>query len=127
MNQLSQLIYFADVVGGADGLFLFISITSAFLTLVFTGIHVGMKADECVQPLSLKWGMSALGCFFLFCFLTVATPSKETVYAISASEVGEEIVNSDTANKAKQALNRWLDKQIQDVEPVKTEEEKEAE
>ena len=39
-------------------------------------------------------------------------PASATIYAIAASEVGEEVLNSETGGKAVQALNSWLDKQI---------------
>jgi len=42
----------------------------------------------------------------------VVVPQKETVYAIAASEVGEEVIKSETAGKAMRALNAWLDDQI---------------
>ena len=48
--------------------------------------------------------------------VSLAVPSKDTVYAIAASEVGEEIVKSETAGKAVKALNAWLDKQIAPTE-----------
>lgn len=41
-----------------------------------------------------------------------ALPSKDTMYAIAASEVGESVLNSPTGSKAVQALNAWLDRQI---------------
>jgi len=52
---------------------------------------------------------------FLFVLSIVganALPSKDTVYAIAASEVGESVLNSPTGSKAVQALNAWLDRQI---------------
>jgi hypothetical protein len=44
--------------------------------------------------------------------INVVVPSATTFYAIAASEVGETILKSETAGKAVQALNSWLDRQI---------------
>lgn len=46
----------------------------------------------------------------LFC----AFPASGTLYAIAASEMGERVIQSETGDKAIQALNAWLDRQISD-------------
>lgn len=48
-------------------------------------------------------------------FIATALPSKGTVYAIAASEMGEQFLKTNVANKAQQALEVWLDKQIRDA------------
>lgn len=52
--------------------------------------------------------IAAAVCSVVFVFV----PQKNTVYAIAASEVGEEVLKSETADKAMTALNAWLDRQI---------------
>jgi hypothetical protein len=52
----------------------------------------------------------------VFALLGGLTPSRETIYAIAASELGEEALKSSAATKAQQALNAWLDKQIEKPE-----------
>ncbi len=44
--------------------------------------------------------------------IAAIVPSPQTLYAIAASEVGEEVVKSATATKALKALDAWLDAQI---------------
>jgi len=43
-----------------------------------------------------------------------AFPASGTLYAIAASEMGERVIQSETGDKAIQALNAWLDRQISD-------------
>lgn len=43
--------------------------------------------------------------------VTAILPSKDTVYAIVASEYGEKLLHTQTAGKAEKALDAWLDKQ----------------
>lgn len=45
-------------------------------------------------------------------------PSKDTVYAIAASEMGESVLKSETGSLATQALNAWLKKQITPTAPA---------
>jgi len=52
-------------------------------------------------------------------FFAVITPSRNTVYAIAASELGEEVLKSPVATKAGQALEAWLDAQIKQAETTK--------
>lgn len=44
--------------------------------------------------------------------VSIVTPSSNTMYAIAASEVGERVITSETGGKAIEALNVWLDAQI---------------
>ncbi len=79
MNQLSWLLYAADVVGGLGSL-------SAFLAIV-----------------------SALARSSRYRAVLVSSRKKPTM--------GERVVSSPTANKAVQALNHWLDEQINEAAP----------
>lgn len=42
----------------------------------------------------------------------IPVPSKDTIYAIAASEMGERALASPTGDRAVKALNAWLDRQI---------------
>lgn len=44
--------------------------------------------------------------------VNIVFPSAPTLYAIAASEVGEQVIKSPTATKAVKALDAWLDQQI---------------
>jgi hypothetical protein len=54
-----------------------------------------------------------MGCFMPYSLgLAAFVPSKDALYAITASEMGEEILNSNIGSKAQQAIEAWIDKQI---------------
>jgi hypothetical protein len=44
--------------------------------------------------------------------IRVVIPPKDTLYAIAASQTGEQMIKSPTAQKVVQALDAWLDRQI---------------
>lgn len=74
---------------------------------------VADKASAAKQGASVSvWGRTLMGCGLAAWFLAAAAPSKETVYAIAASEMGEELLKTPTATKAVKALDAWLDKQL---------------
>lgn len=118
MNNLSWLIYLADVVDTLNGFALTVTVLSLIGTVVFTIIGVvGVgsmyeaenKSCRALCRAFLPWFAPL---FFLFAILTAALPARETVYAIAASEMGEQVLQTPTATKATAAINAWLDKQI---------------
>lgn len=126
MNQLSWLLYAADVVGGLGSLSAFLALVSALALVLTLCVRVGIAAHEAdygrtapenVMKLLSKTQKWAATVFGLAALVAVLTPEKETLYAIAASEVGERVVSSPTANKAVQALNHWLDEQINEAAP----------
>lgn len=44
--------------------------------------------------------------------LAVVLPSRETIYAIAASQMDEQALKSDIGAKTFRALDAWLDRQI---------------
>lgn len=116
MNQLSWLIYLADVAGNLDNFFFTIMI----LSLIATGIWVvvgSIAADDNEDAdfwrvwRKVGWAVIAPS-FFFGTILGSVVPSKDTVYAIAASEMGERALQTPTADRAFRALNSWLDRQI---------------
>lgn len=136
MNQLSWLIYLADVAGSVDGVSLALMITG-----VPAGVAAFLRCDDADRkrwdererdhrcyptlypnppagerpdtgfPLR-KYGARLLVLTTVSGLLFALTPTKETVYAIAASEMGEKALQSPTATKAMKALDAWLDRQI---------------
>lgn len=112
MNELSWMIYAADVAGTMNNLF----VAAGCILLVGAGVFAGPVADIESNGLnSSSWRKHAkrcaIGCAIVFTF-AVFIPSQDTIYAIAASEMGEELLNSETGGKAVEALNAWLDRQI---------------
>lgn len=124
MNSLSWLIYLASVCDELRGVSVLITILGAIATIVLA-IHWkwridfdGREEEESAKKLFTgSFKMSAIA-FAVAAFIVVLVPSKDTIYAIAASEIGEEVIKSPEASKARQALNAWLDKQIGEPKQV---------
>lgn len=116
MNQLSWLLYLADVASGLEIAFRTTSLVSLVVgvacLLAVPATEGEVLEDENPRRRwfsTLRW--SAFGLVSSFVLL-VAVPEKETVYAIAASEMGEQVVSSPTGQKAMKAIDAWLDRQI---------------
>lgn len=112
MNNLSWFLYLTEVLNSFGT---FLSIVGVFsliafgLTVFFITVENSSYYRKEKLPYPKKiYFFSALASIGLATFF----PAKETMYAIAASEMGEEVLKSETANKAQQALNAWLDEQI---------------
>lgn len=118
MNDLSLFIYLADVAGDLDwffGLLFFISSTLLIFT-VCLGLFV---ADD--LPFTEKDWKAWRKCMLFSSIITVTsficgalTPEQDTVYAIAASEMGEEFIKTEEVGLARQALQNWLEDQIEE-------------
>ena len=123
MNSLSWMIYLAGMVD-AIGFFLafaFVALViSALVCFVIFGIsHDRVFADE-PKVGAKKVGLNCIWGLVAVSIVGAIIPSKSTVYAIAASEMGEKVINTPTAGKALKALDAWLDRQIAG-EPAKSE------
>jgi hypothetical protein len=114
VNSLSWLIYLGDVVGGADGFAVFLAVVCGLVAGV--GAMVKLIATAHGEGDDIPWTMRGARNFALACIAAssaaIFIPSRSTVYAIAASELGERALTTQTGNKAVQALNAWLDRQI---------------
>lgn len=104
MNSLSWFLYFADVPRSLR-LFLFL----VGLILILGGISASIFgfAEDCK-----KWvvfGLSSIGISLFFWAVTVLIPSKNTMYAIAVSELGQQAVESELGKKGMEALEAWID------------------
>lgn len=119
MNELSWLIYAADVAGSVKAVAVAGSVAigigcglSAFVGLMICSSSWSDE-DEKKTGRSFRdaWKKWALG-FSALVAIASLTPSQNTIYAIAASEMGERVITSETGGKAVKALNAWLDKQV---------------
>ena len=114
MNNLSWLLYLADVCdsfkGIVTGLLVLSCCGAVFLGVAILVLLVEESTEKgwAIWRLTLKY---VIGLFLFSSISMVLIPQKSTVYAIAASEVGEKVIESPTAKKAVDALNRWLDQQ----------------
>lgn len=115
MNSLSWFIYLAGLFDSLNHVTTFLSITSllALGVLVFVALPMSdCNAGESAWAIWKKIGKCLLPICIISGTINTVLPTKETMYAIAASEMGEKVMHTQTFNKATQALNAWLDKQI---------------
>lgn len=126
MNQLSWLIYLAEVLGNIHCVLVLVGSGLVIMAVVLTivGAICGEEVSYQSEATNLRarafkesvWS-KVIPCLIASVILfTVSSlvPSKETVYAIAASEMGEQVLKTPTAGKAVKALEAWLDKQIRE-------------
>lgn len=128
MNDLSWLIYAADVAGSVSGV---LSVTAFGSVVAGIGSGIGylvmgesphvwswddaeakVASHNATRTVLKKILKRAPIVFFAAALTASVIPGKDTIYAIAASEVGENVLNSQTGDKAVKALNAWLDKKI---------------
>ena len=111
MNDLSIALYWADALGSLDVLatcgFIILTIACVFCSFGATLIDFD---DQRVEVIKITRGF--LLALPILAILIVATPSRETVYAIAASEMTEQALKTPVATKAMKAVEKWIDKQL---------------
>lgn len=109
MNGLSWMLYLAEVSSSMAGL-----LVAGGIAMVIAAVGAAMWASDEGKPRP-SWVTAFLKIAPVMLLLAVFLPSSQTVYAIAASEYGEELAKTETAGKAVEALNAWLDRQIGDA------------
>lgn len=107
MNNLSWMIYAADVASGVGTL---VAVGAGVSLCGAAGAALFGFIEE--QPAAVKLAGTALKFAIPAAILAAVIPAPTTIYAIAASEMGEDVLNSETGGKAMQALDAWLDRQI---------------
>jgi len=115
MNSLSWFIYFAGVASGVSNCLLWISLIYIVILFIISvaASEAGDGAGEQVKVFMarFKWGFISVVLFLMAALI----PSKETMYAIAASELGEKLLHTETVSKAQKALEAWLDSQTKQL------------
>lgn len=104
MNSLSWLIYFADIVSNIQGVLVTLAILfgAGYIVSLIVAVLEGLKRPK-------HWFVTVA---IVLGFCAAILPSSKTVYAIAASELGEQVLVSNTGKKAVAALEAWLDAQV---------------
>lgn len=118
MNDLSWMLYLAGTLPNIAAGIGVIGILSTLVFGIIFLVYLIHKTDPREQeiastlaPYRHVWVYTLV--LFLLAFLV---PDKHTMYAIAASEMGEEILNTPIANKATKALEAWIESQIPEQE-----------
>ena len=116
MSELSWIIYLAGVSGGLSVVAILVAMF-AFVAGLFLAYAAADAWAEDEQEKRFRGFLTAVTAFFVSLALTVLLPSRETVFAIAAVEFGSDYVASPdgqrVTGKAAQALEAWLDSQIE--------------
>ncbi len=132
MNSLSWLIYLGDVAGSLNAFFGiagFFALLFGLIAYIAGSISRACKADEVASgsttsrisawdPWIAIW--DKIGKFLPLGLVMMALasfiPSKNTIYAIAASEMGEKALKTEIVSDATKALHSWIKKQIEPSE-----------
>lgn len=117
MNSVSWFIYIADVLGNISAIALMCAAACAvFCVVCLTGQAAtdGGLSKDCPNMWRYWWRCAA-GCVLLSIFASLI-PSKNTMYAIAASQMGERVIESEQvrgiADDATKAVHQWIKQQI---------------
>ena len=118
MNSVSWFLYLADVITNLGNVLLIvIALSPVAVLLAFFAVMVSegevLKCKDFwryIRIISVTLVTATLCNIFI--------PSKNTMYAIASSEVGERVIKSEAvkgvANDATKALQQWIKRQIVD-------------
>lgn len=113
MNDLSWFLYWAGIVGSikfALVIFAILIIIAAAIIAVLALAYL-MDGDEKEKSRrTMWWSLRLLLVSVIFGFGAAFVPPKETLYAIAASEVAEEVILSPEGNRARELLNKAMDR-----------------
>ena len=114
MNILSWLLYAADVSDNASNICRFL-LTAIPLSVPLTGLLCGAYNSECVKGNEitlvrfLSFYKKFIPYYIVCAVLTLVTPSKETVYLIAASEMGQEAFDTEIAQDVRDYVKSLAD------------------
>jgi tellurite resistance protein TehA-like permease len=106
VNQVSWLIYLSGVLPNLAGCLIWFGIVTIFIALIYFFLWYIEKKEM------RRWVPTLVILSFGMWIIAAFCPSQETLLAIAASEFGEQLLHTHTANLAEQALDSWLQRQI---------------
>lgn len=121
MNSVSWFLYATDVIGNLRGVAL---IAACVFGVIFLGTLacVPISEGDCLdidnRTTWFKFFWRSLSVALIALTISVFFPSKDTMYAIAASQVGEKVIQNEAvqgiATDATKALQQWIKRQITD-------------
>lgn len=116
MNNLSWIIYLADVLPSMAEFVFVVSLVACFITGFFSVLYFTAGFGEWTDNIDyinrFKYFPHFSVVLFVVMVLCNLTPNKETFYMIAASESGEQVLKTPEATKLRAVINKWLDDQV---------------
>lgn len=121
MNSLSLVLYFADIAENIRGLFIFLMICMGLLTggLIILCLVSRVACDWEGDPVKIRYPIYASVFFFLFAMVQISIPSKDTIYLIAGSEIGEQVVKSPEAQQMFEDIREVIKGQLNKLKETK--------
>jgi len=116
MNNLSWLLYWADVLPSLATTICVISILgtiiSGYFTLIYFTAGFGDWTHDQQYLARFRFSPHLAGLFLFLAVFSNIVPSKDTFYLIASSEAGEQALKTPEVTKVRQVINKWLDEQV---------------
>ncbi len=123
MNNLSWFLYAVDVISATDVFFRGAAIISLFaiVPLIISGFafrdfatYDKEKHDNLMSSSRkcFNWIPKLAVITVIFMLAATLTPSEKTMYMIAGSEFGEDMAQSETGRRVKDAINKKLDEYL---------------
>lgn len=122
--SVTTFIYFASVTDKLNGIAGFWGMLVSLVIIITTIIVIvcsacaagGDKDSEKVLPVSAKFWRLSIFIGIVFGLIYALTPTSNTMYAMAAAKIGEDIAArkdvQGIASDATEALQKWIKKQI---------------
>jgi hypothetical protein len=132
MNNISWFLYAVDVLRTVGGVSKALLVAGLIVLIIsFGGWLISRAALKCEKDGENPDGYSArcwdtwhktwriglmvsVPVFVVSLFFATLIPSSKTMYLIMGSEVGEEVVKSETGQRVQDAINKKLDEYLDD-------------
>lgn len=120
MNQVSWYLYYASAldnistITGPAAFFAFFAFLCSIVgrVVVFIGSSQGEDDFKSFAPTMKAIFSRAFIAWVCAIAIYTAVPSKNTIYAIAASQIGEKAIPPEMMSDATKALHQWIKKQI---------------
>lgn len=115
MNNLSLMLYFADVAEKIASAFTLMTLIFLFASIVGTIIVVSTRIEYYGKPAPMWMVIVPILFLFLSTPGAVLIPSKNTIYLIAGSEIGEQVVKSPEAQQMFSDIREVIQQQIKEL------------
>ena len=111
MNLLSWFLYFSDAIPALAATLWLISI-AIFIVLFIVWFNRVTDAYYKKGDIKTRKYFQCVILSAAICCIASIFPSKNTMYAIAASELGQKAVDSELGGKALKAVEQWIYSQV---------------